>query len=99
MESKKSVTKKELMTLISQSSGVTRRTVEVVYDAMASEVAGLLGKSTTVPMIGIGTLSVIKVAERNGFNPSSGVVEPFPAHNRVKFKPSKQVKDVVNTVA
>jgi len=99
----KSMTKSEIVTGIADSTGLTRKDVNAVFDAMAAQIKKSLGRSGpgayTVP--GLMKLTVQRkpaTKARKGINPFTGEETMFkakPARNVVKIRPLKNLKDMV----
>ena len=96
-------TKTEIYRLIAEETGLTRKDVGAVFDALAGVVSKNLGrrgpKVFTVP--GLVKLKVVNkpaTKARKGINPFTGeetVFKAKPARNIVKAQPLKAVKDMV----
>ena len=96
-------TKSQIYGEIAEITGLTRREVSSVFDAMTTLVKKDLGRrgpgAFTVP----GLLKIVKVHKprrpaRKGVNPFTGEEMTFqakPAHNVVKARPLKALKDMV----
>ena len=101
--SAKSMTKSEIVTGIADSTGLTKKDVNAVFDAMAAQIKKSLGRSGpgayTVP--GLMKLTVQRkpaTRARKGINPFTGEETMFkakPARNVVKIRPLKNLKDMV----
>jgi nucleoid DNA-binding protein len=99
----KSMTKSEIVTGIADSTGLTKRDVNAVFEAMAAQIKKSLGRSGpgayTVP--GLMKLVVQRkpaTKARKGINPFTGEEAMFkakPARNVVKIRPLKNLKDMV----
>lgn len=55
-----------------------------------------LAKGEEVTLRGFGTLSVVQRVERNAVHFKTKEPIVIPAHNTVKFKPSKELKELLN---
>jgi len=99
----KPMTKSEIVSGISESTGLTKKDVNAVFDAMADQMKKSLGKrgpgAYTVP----GLMKVMVVRKpatkaRKGISPFTGeetVFKAKPARNVVKVRPLKNLKDMV----
>lgn len=91
------VNKKFIADSIAENFGLTKvdanRIVDMVFSTM--EVNLQLGQE--VDINGFGRFSVTERDEREARNPRTGESITVPAKKSVKFKPSKTLKDVVNT--
>ncbi|QDS99437.1 HU family DNA-binding protein [Adhaeretor mobilis] len=96
-------TKTEIFNNISESTGVSKKEVAAVFDALSDEIAKSLGKkgpeSFTLP--GLCKIVVQKkpaVPARKGINPFTKEEQMFkakPARNVIKIRPLKKLKDMV----
>jgi nucleoid DNA-binding protein len=62
--------------------------VNVIHDGLKSD-----GK---VNIAGLGKFGLRKIDEREGYNPQTGENMTIPAHNKVVFKPYKDLRELVN---
>ena len=96
-------TKSQIFGEIADTTGLTRKEVAGVFEAMTGLIKKDLGRrgcgAFTVP----GLMKIVKVhkprrAARKGINPFTGEETTFkakPAHNVVKARPLKALKDMV----
>ena len=99
----KPMTKSETVSGIADRTGLSKKDVTAVFDAMASQIKKSLGRtgpgSYTVP--GLMKLMVQRkpaTKARKGINPFTGEETMFkakPARNVVKIRPLKNLKDMV----
>ncbi|MBP8303984.1 MAG: HU family DNA-binding protein [Phycisphaerae bacterium] len=97
------MTKGEIMSEIAESTGLAKKQVVAVFDAMAGQIKkSLKGRGPgmyTVP--GLMKLTVVRkpaTKARKGINPFTGEETMFkakPARNIVKIRPLKTLKDMV----
>ncbi|MDR1607160.1 MAG: HU family DNA-binding protein [Deltaproteobacteria bacterium] len=90
------MTKAELITLISQETGLTKSNAQKAISCLIATVVKTLKKDTRFPLFGLGVFSVVKRPKRKGRNPRTGEPLTIKAHKAVRFKPAKQLKDSVN---
>ncbi|MCO6455644.1 MAG: HU family DNA-binding protein [Pirellulaceae bacterium] len=100
---KKPPTKSEIYASIAETTGLSKKQVATVLDALSAEIQKNLGKKGsgqfTVP--GLCKITVIRkpaTKERKGVNPFTGeetVFKAKPARNVVKIRPLKGLKDMV----
>jgi len=101
--SAKPMTKGEIVSGIAESTGLAKKQVVAVMDAMAGQIKKSLGGRGpgmyTVP--GLMKLTVVRkpaTKARKGINPFTGEETMFkakPARNIVKVRPLKTLKDMV----
>jgi nucleoid DNA-binding protein len=99
----KPMTKSEIISGIAEATGLTRKDVNSVFEAMSAQIKKSLGRSGpgayTVP--GLMKLTVQRkpaTKARKGINPFTGeetVFKAKPARNVVKIRPLKNLKDMV----
>ncbi len=97
------MTKSEIVAGIAESTGLAKKQVAAVLDAMAGQIKKSLGSRGpgmyTVP--GLMKLVVVRkpaTKARKGINPFTGEETMFkakPARNIVKIRPLKSLKDMV----
>jgi len=101
--SNKPPTKTEIYNNISESTGLAKKDVSAVFDALNDEIAKALGNkgSQTFTLPGLCKIVVQNkpaTPEREGVNPFTGEKTTFkakPARNVVKVRPLKKLKDMV----
>lgn len=86
----------ELITNISQKTGITKVDCEKMLDAFADSVKEALVDGDKIIIKGFMSMEVAERAERSGRNPKTGKVDIFPAVKTVKCKIAKAIKDAVN---
>jgi nucleoid DNA-binding protein len=99
----KSMTKSEILAGIAEKTGLSKKQVGSVFEAMAAQIKKNLGSrgpgAYTVP--GLMKLVVVRkpaTPERKGINPFTGQETTFkakPARNVVKIRPLKNLKGMV----
>ena len=88
--------KNELITNISQKTGLSKASCESVIDTFAEDIRDSLIKGDKIILKGFMSFEVNERPERSGRNPKSGEVVTFPAVKSVKCKVSKAIKDAIN---
>ncbi|HEV57515.1 MAG TPA: DNA-binding protein [Phycisphaerales bacterium] len=99
----KPMSKSEVVSGIADATGLTKKNVNAVFEAMATQVKKSLGRNGpgayTVP--GLMKIMVVRkpaTKARKGINPFTGEETTFkakPARNVVKIRPLKNLKDMV----
>ncbi|PTM54811.1 HU family DNA-binding protein [Desmospora activa] len=87
--------KHELITRISEKSGMTKKDVESVLNGFMDEVTDALGSGNKVQLIGFGTFETRKRSQRNGRNPQTGDTITIPASTIPAFKAGSRLKGAV----
>ncbi len=98
----KPMTKSEIVSGIADATGLTKKDVNSVFEAMAAQIKESVGRSGpgayTVP--GLMKVTVVRkpaTEARKGINPFTGEETMFkakPARNVVKVRPLKGLKDM-----
>jgi len=101
---KKSVapTKSEVLTQISQDTGLTRKQVDAVFDSLNGVMRKSLRRNGMFTLPGLMKLKVVAkpaTKAREGVNPFTGEKMMFkakPASKKVRVLPLKSLKEMVN---
>lgn len=89
------VGKQDLITIISDKTGYTKKSVDDVVSAFLSVIEEKVVAHDDVVIPGFGSWKVQQVSERKGRNIRTDEEIIIPAHNRVKFTPGKELKENV----
>ncbi len=102
-ETTKPMTKSEIVAGIADATGLSKKDVNSVFEALSSQISKSLGRrgpgAFTLP--GLMKLTVQHkpaTKARKGINPFTGeetMFKPRPARNVVKIRPLKSLKDMV----
>jgi DNA-binding protein HU-beta len=87
--------KAELIEAIASRTGVTRRTVSIVVDALTETVSDSLATGEKVTLVGFGTFLVQRRKARQGISPQTGTRIQIPAKEVPKFKPGRSLRESV----
>ena len=82
----------ELKKAVTESSGISRDTVERCFEALRSVALMELQKGGEVPLPGLGKIFVKQRAERMGRNPRTGAAVKIPPRKVIKFRPSVEIE-------
>ncbi|MBN1817487.1 MAG: HU family DNA-binding protein [Sedimentisphaerales bacterium] len=99
----KPMTKGEIVSGISDTTGLTKKDVNAVLDAMSAQIKKSLGKNGPGAYAVPGLMKIMVIRKpatkaRKGINPFTGeetVFKAKPARNVVKIRPLKNLKDMV----
>jgi DNA-binding protein HU-beta len=91
------VNKSQLVRTVSESTSLTRRTVEDVVDVLFDSIVTAVQSGRKVTVIGFGTFTPTKRAPRLGRNPRTGAAVPIPASKGVRFATSSAFKIALNS--
>ncbi len=87
------MTKAELVTFISEGSGISKKDVTLVLDRFAATIENEVWKQgNKIAYPALGTFSVKAVAAKVGRNPKTGASIQIPAKNKLVFKASQNLK-------
>ena len=88
--------KKELINVVTEMTGATKKDTGVFIDAFVEAVIESVKSGEDVTITGFGKFTVTERAERNGVNPQTGEAMTIAASKSPKFKAGKNFKDAVN---
>jgi DNA-binding protein HU-beta len=83
------MTKAEIVSSISEKSGIEKGDVLATVEAFMNDVKDSLEKGENVYLRGFGSFIIKKRAEKTGRNISKNTTIKIPAHNIPSFKPAK----------
>ena len=87
------MTKSQLIALVAKETGMTRKNVSAVCNALLSRMEDSLAEGEDVMLSGFGTFTVNTVAEHRGRNPQTGAPVHVPTSRRVGFTAGKILKE------
>ncbi len=85
--------KKAIAAKISRDAGISYLQAEKAFNAMIEGIKNSLEKGKRVTFSGFGSFEIKKSKARKGRNPKTGEEISVPKKKRVKFNPSKKLKD------
>ena len=88
--------KNDIIDLITQKTGVKKRTVDLVVDSFMQSIVSGLEKGEDVSLRGVGRFYTKERKARIGRNPNTGDKIEIKAKNVVKFNPSLSLKKAVD---
>ncbi len=91
------MTKTQLIDAVANTSGHTKKDLEVVIDAILDQMGEALAKGEKVDLRGFGSFSAKDKKARTGRNPKTGEAIEIAARRAVGFKPSKELASKVNS--
>lgn len=91
------MTKADIVAKVADSTGLTRKEVEVVFDGIIKVISAELADHRHIELRGFGTFKVAVRSPRKAHNPRTG--EPVKVERKTKpvFKPSPRLKSMVNS--
>ena len=90
------MTKTELVAMVADKAGLTKKNSEQAVNAFFSAVEGALVEGDTVQAVGFGTFEVKERPARTGRNPQTGKEIKIAASKAPVFRAGKKLKDAVN---
>ena len=90
------MTKADLIAVLADKNEMSKRAVGELIDGLLDEIEGALRKGETVALIPFGSFEVRQRKRREGRNPKTGTRVEVPSKRIPYFKPSKELKDLVN---
>jgi DNA-binding protein HU-beta len=91
------MTKADIVSKISEKSGLEKSDVQATVEALMEEVKKSLEAGDNVYLRGFGSFIIKTRAEKTGRNISKNTTIKIPAHNIPAFKPSKTFVEGVKT--
>lgn len=88
--------KSELVTLIADKTGLSKKDTEKTIDALFAAIGDALASGDKVQIGGFGSFETKQRAARTGHNPRTGEEIEIAAATTPAFKPSKTLKDKVD---
>lgn len=90
------MTKADLVEEVTQLGDLTRRDGEVIVDTIFDSVIHALKTGDKIEIRGFGSFRIRQRKPRIGRNPKTGAKVEVPAKRVPYFKPSKELRDLVN---
>jgi integration host factor subunit beta len=90
------MTKADLVEEVSKVTELTRKDSEVIVDTLFESVIKALKTGDKLEVRGFGSFRVRQRNARVGRNPKTGEKVEVPAKRVPYFKPSKELKDIIN---
>lgn len=90
------MTKADLIEEITKLGDLTRRDGEVIVETIFDSVREALQAGDKIEIRGFGSFRIRQRKPRTGRNPKTGVKVQVPAKRVPYFKPSKELRDLVN---
>lgn len=88
--------KNELIAEVADRCEITKAKSAECIDAFIEVVSKCMAKGDECRLVGFGTFTTVHRKATEGRNPRTGAVIKIPAANKPKFKPGKQLADMVN---
>ena len=88
--------KPDLSKDIAERGEFTKADAETALKAVQGAIIAVLVNGDKITLPGFGTFKVVETAARTGRNPKTGEPVQVAAKRKVRFKPSAQLKELVN---
>ena len=85
--------KKQITHKMSKDAGITALQAEKAFQSLFKGITNALKKGERVTFSGFGSFEIRRRKARKGRNPKTGQSIQIPHKNRIKFNPSKILKD------
>lgn len=92
----KAMTKADLIEEVSRLAELTRKDSEIIVETIFDSVVKSLRSGDKIEIRGFGSFRTRQRKPRVGRNPKTGARVDVPAKKIPYFKPSKELKDVIN---
>jgi integration host factor subunit beta len=92
----KAMTKADLIEEVSRLAELTRKDSEIIVETIFDSVVRSLRSGDKIEIRGFGSFRTRQRKPRVGRNPKTGARVDVPAKKIPYFKPSKELKDVIN---
>ena len=93
------MTKADLVDQVTALGDLTRRDSEIIVDVLFDSVIGALKSGDKIEIRGFGSFRTRQRNSRVGRNPKTGAKVEVPAKKVPFFKPSKELRDLINPKA
>ena len=90
------MTKADLVDQVTALGDLTRRDGEIIVDTLFESIISALKANDKVEVRGFGSFRTRQRNSRTGRNPKTGAAVSVPAKRVPFFKPSKELRDLVN---
>lgn len=88
--------KQDLVDRVAESVGLSKRDTKIVVNSVIENIVDGLVEDGRVTLVGFGTFSIGERKARMARNPRTGDSIEVPAKTVAKFKPSQQLKSIIN---
>ena len=90
------MTKAELIDQMAGEAGISKAEAAKALNSLMENITrAIKGKGGKITLPGLGTFSKVARKSRKGVNPATGEKITIKAHNAVRFKPGKALKDAL----
>tara|TARA_B100001057_G_scaffold73017_1_gene67310 strand:+ start:5541 stop:5822 length:282 start_codon:yes stop_codon:yes gene_type:complete len=88
---------KIIQKLKSKNSNIDKKSLEHIFKAFLQQITGSLLKKNSVEIRSLGTFFVKEIKEKkHARNPKTGEIIYVPKRNKIRFRASKRLKELIN---
>ena len=87
--------KAQLVEEVVNQTGLTKKVSREAIDAITSVITDALARGEKVTLVGFGTFKVMERKARRGVNPQTGQTIQISAKKVPKFRPGKELREVI----
>lgn len=87
--------KRELVAVMAERSGLSKKNCEAALDAYAAAIGDALESGDKVRLVGFGTFEVKERTARIGRNPRTNEPVDIPASRQPMFRPGKALREII----
>ena len=91
------VTKQELIDIVSEKSGLTKKDTGTVVDILLNTIAETMKRGEKVSLVGFGTFDVKQRKAREGRNPATGETIQIASRVVPSFKAGRALKETLTS--
>jgi DNA-binding protein HU-beta len=95
---KKPMTKNDMIDKIAKDAGIAKVAAKTALESFVTMASKEVKANRPFRVAGLGTFQLRKTKARKGVNPATGEPIKIKAKKRMAFKPSSQVKTLLNPV-
>ncbi len=92
------MTKIELVEVLSEKTSIQKKDAERILETLVTAIQDAMKAGHKVNVAGLGTFVVVEKKARLARNPKTGESVQVPAKKAPKFKPGKQLKELLASV-
>ena len=89
------MTKKELAEILAEKENVPKSKAAKFIDTLIEEIRSNLSRGNNVILSGLGKFVVVEKKARKARNPKTGEIVDVPAKKIAKFRPAKELKELI----
>tara|TARA_B100000989_G_scaffold253231_1_gene201597 strand:+ start:1657 stop:1953 length:297 start_codon:yes stop_codon:yes gene_type:complete len=91
------ITKKDIINSIYMQLGFSKKILEVIFDDMLNIIVENIKKNKKIKISNFGTFELRHKKQREGRNPKTKEIKTISERNVILFKPSKDLKEFINS--